>query len=107
MLSLDLARKLKAKGLKHKPEDGDVYWVSEVEEMMVIAGAFEPEDEDVWMPRLDQLLVEVERRGYRWEFVFNGDSYRFEVKYEGEWRDNIPENAVAEALSWLLWVRRS
>ena len=112
MLSLDLARKLKAKGLKHKPEDGDVYWVSEVEEMMVIAGAFEPEDEDVWVPRLDQLLAEVERQGYRWKLVFDGDSYYF--RFTGVWvprleccKYNAPEDAVADGLLCVIGVWRS
>lgn len=118
MILLELAGELKKAGLRHKPGDADEYWVAEVEEVMVVTGIFKPEDEDVWMPRLDQLLAEVEQRGYKWaasayvdgyyhfqlaKFVTDDNGYVYgEDMPRRSFFDKTFEDAVAKALLWIL-----
>lgn len=110
MISLELAQALKKAGLQHKPEDPDEYWVGEVEMVMVVDSAFSPEENDVWMPRLDQLLAEIERRGWDWWVIKDGPDggkwFRCRLNRDGEIPEictgNTTEEAVGRSLLWLL-----
>lgn len=65
--------------------------------------------EDAWIPRLDQLLVEIEKRDYFWILntqriciapkseILNYEGMLSEKIFEGE-----PEDAAADALLWVL-----
>jgi hypothetical protein len=113
MLSLELARKLKEAGLKPECADFELFWLSEVGEVMHVVG-YEPEPEDVWLPGLDRLLAEIERRG--WYVAIQKLDYGYEAflyenrQEEGPWLvwDNQAgpasswEDAAGEALLWIL-----
>jgi len=66
MISLPLAIELEVAGLKHKPEDGDLYWIEEAGTICIVNSGIVPEDGDYWLPTLDQLLAEIESRGWNW-----------------------------------------
>ena len=101
MISLDLAQKLKDTGLKWEPALGQSY-------KDVVEGG-------VWLPRLDQLLTEIERRMYDWSMTSNMD-IRPDVKPEyyaelynsdGDmvWeitKQNTATEAAGQALLWIL-----
>lgn len=118
--SLDKARTLKEAGLEWEPKRGD-FCVTEWGDILLIA---HDKDEYVnhclWLPRLDQLLAEIEKRGYGWKLsastypkVYLSYKYRLEltayirtngrdhITQESFWA-NSPENAAAEALLWIL-----
>lgn len=126
MLSLETARKLKGAGLKWKPSIGDQYRELLYEKLTQIYDA-DPINEyrikkSIWLPRLDQLLAEIEKRGYGYEltsypasyFAELGDSFPItyklklfdEVGLEKEFGDcaNVfsSEEAAAQALIWIL-----
>ena len=122
MISLEMAQRLKTAGLKWEPKFGDYYIIPAVFDegilqMMdirqVMSYQKNPEEWEesinsfVFAPRLDQLLAEIEKRGYTWSL---------ELTDEGKYVINIfkgaqgvcckiadsPEEAAAEALSWVL-----
>jgi len=66
MITLPLAIELEVAGLKHKPEDGDLYWIEEAGTICIVNSGIVPEDGDYWLPSLDQLLAEIESRGWNW-----------------------------------------
>lgn len=82
MLSLELARKLKEAGLVWEPQKGDLVYHSEAEESFnITAGDMEDYvqatriDKEyaysiaIFLPRLDQLLAEIEKRGWKYTLI--------------------------------------
>ena len=112
MISIDLAKKLKDAGLKPVCTDLELFWLAEVGEVMYAGAGYEPEPEDVWLPRLDRLLAEIERRGWEWVFYLDNGKFRkytLSIDNEDECRykkfiskSPKPENAVGAALLWIL-----
>lgn len=126
MISLELAKKLKEAGLEWEPQIGDMFYFKTFKDWGI--DAINSEDvnnnldetrdfieEGFWIlaPRLDQLLAEIERRGYWWS-IENGlaEYLCFFVKQDGKkfikqsfWA-NSPEEATAQALLWILESER-
>jgi hypothetical protein len=106
VLSLELARKLKDLGLNWQPEVGDTYWRNEADTLMLYCGA-DPAEDDVWIPRLDQLLTEIEKRYTGSIHIWNprDDRGKWAISLGGRFKvffaDDI-DNAAAQALLWLL-----
>lgn len=121
MLILETAKKLKAAGLKWEPQRGDWYYnhhgyvsgttttLDLLNEVTVLIQSISRDYANRtvhFAPRLDQLLAEIERRGYTWSL---------ELTDEGKYVINIfkgaqgvcckiadsPEEAAAEALLWI------
>jgi len=107
VLSLELAKKLKDSGLR--PEAGNVsfFWIAEVDEIMWVDPIYEPEDDDVWIPRLDQLLNEIEKRYTGSIHIWNprDDRGKWAISLGGRFKvffaDTL-EDAAGKALLWLL-----
>lgn len=107
MISLDLARKLKEAGLKPAHDECEQYWIAEVEEVMHVSREYAPEPDDIWIPRLDQLLKEIKKRYQGIIHIWNPEDDRgiWAVSIGGRfWLffDENVENAVARALLALL-----
>ena len=134
MISLEKAKKLKEAGLTWEPQEGDLVCHSEAEDYFYITT---DDMEDyvqatridkeyaysiaIFLPRLDQLLAEIEKRGYSWEMrtvIDESQSVRFNAKNIAywihvwktghiEWEDGFkraftsPSNAAASALLWI------
>ena len=140
MISLEKAKKLKEAGLGWEPQIGDMfYWQNGKDWGIVIdvsggdwwavfppdgkevAFCIEEADGFVSARRLDQLLEEIEKRGYSWEMrtvIDESQSVRFNAKNIAywihvwktghiEWEDGFkrtftsPSNAAASALLWI------
>lgn len=60
--------------------------------------------EMLWLPRLDQLLAEIEKTEYRWEITYRGGFYYVILPDRGKkyavWKGQLDELA-AEALLWI------
>lgn len=112
MLSLDLARKLRDAGLVWRLERGDMFhsedadgiYVADGDRMMDLEG-------DLWLPRLDQLLAEIEARGYeyRQEYkkAYGLNDYHCLISEKGKdkyfgWGADTPEEAAGLALLHIL-----
>jgi hypothetical protein len=119
MISLELARKLKEAGLEWEPQMYDFFTMIILEKPIIACVTdkwtldsvrkevleFKGERR-LFLPRLDQLLAEIEKRGYTWSL---------ELTDEGKYVINIfkgaqgvcckiadsPEEAAAEALLWI------
>ena len=135
MISLEKAKKLKEAGLGWEPQIGDMFYWQNGKDWGIIRLPSEDAnnnldeirdyiDEGFWIfaPRLDQLLAEIEKRGYSWEMrtvIDESQSVRFNAKNIAywihvwktghiEWEDGFkraftsPSNAAAEALLWIL-----
>lgn len=114
MISIETAKALK--GLEWKPKMGDWYYFGDSAENQSLV--INPSEKEVpegiyFAPRLDQLLAEIEKRGYIWAvdvLAYNEKiqgnavsvSKSFEWENEKEFRANTPEEAVAQALLWIL-----
>ena len=95
MISFEKAKALKEAGLKQEPKKGDC----------MSSG-------DMWLPRLDQLLAEIERRGYAWSLkLLNRPQYRVILYPKGLapggngssiFTADTPEDAAADALLLIL-----
>lgn len=122
MISLELAQKLRDAGLVWKPKAGDWYCFGNS-----LPGLF---DEDLldylnqraklftekytYLPRLDQMLAEIERRGGSWEMTSfveyspgDFDNPKCELIRKGDTRwftfeADTPEEAAGLALLWIL-----
>lgn len=122
MLSLETAKKLRDAGLGWNEINlGDfLYWQASINkwDIAVIENAdiIERKDETLgyiedsewtWLPRLDQILSEIEGRGYRYSIYVDADGM-YEVKIwaaEGVGKPfyaSKPEEAAAQALIWIL-----
>jgi hypothetical protein len=112
VISLDLAKKLKEAGLKPVCTDLELFWLAGVGEVMYAGPGYEPEPEDVWLPRLDRLLAEIERRGYRWHLypyklpINSKSTYACELAYGDNtffvYKGDTPEDAAGSALLAIL-----
>ena len=134
MISLEKAKKLKEAGLGWEPQIGDMFYWQNSKDWGIDALTSEDAndnldeirgyiDEGFWIfaPRLDQLLAEIEKRGYSWEMrtvIDESQSVRFNAKNIAywihvwktghiEWEDGFkraftsPSNAAASALLWI------
>jgi hypothetical protein len=125
MLELKTAVALKNAGLKWEPQLGDYFntfeclnngndapglWDEEIQTAYETPGADieNMQKGSLWLPRLDQLLAEVEKQGYVWDISLNpaqDEKYAcWIVNKDGHnclW-GNIPEEAAAQALLWIL-----
>lgn len=120
MISLEMARKLKEAGLEWEPQKGDLVYHDEAEESFnITAGDMEDFvqasriDKEyaysiaIFLPRLDQLLAEIEKRGYKWFAETDTERYFIrvvEIKKPNNFHvifSDSPANAAAEALLWI------
>lgn len=111
MISLETAKKLKEAGLKWEPEHGDWFHHNAFGHE-IVSNKFPPEkvtEGFIWLPRLDQLLSEVEKRGWYWSIYKDRmlDNYACFINQlaGGNGKQCIeksPEEATAEALIWIL-----
>lgn len=127
MISLELARKLKNAGLEWEPKILDVYteygdggelltnYIKPEKDISVLNFIMKHEPDNYFcLYRLDQLLTEIERRGWRYKLASNdygGHKYRVQLCVSNilnynRWGDgfyaNTPEDAAARALLWIL-----
>lgn len=131
MLSLETAKKLKEAGLRFSLKHGDQLYdeSGKVQEIHHISTcrkfvwmenglSIRELDKTVYIPRLDQLLAEIEKRGYRWDignlgyFRDDDDDDDDDVciglfdketrEYVAQFLGAIPEEVAAQALSWIL-----
>ena len=121
MISLETAKKLKEAGLEWEPKFGDYYKIPVVFEdgmtevmdiKQVMSYHKNPEEWEesinsfVFIPRLDQLLAEIERLGWKYE-LRNDEAgidyvcFVFSEGYNEYAHANTPTNAAAEALLWI------
>jgi hypothetical protein len=118
-ISVELAKKLKAAGLVWEPRAGDFYINSrflntvEIVNSGMVRATEILKDGYTWCPRLDQLLVEIERRGFRWGInnlgsfgdhdvsigLFNWEGRTY---IKGQFYTDTPEDTAAQALLWIL-----
>jgi hypothetical protein len=100
MISLELAQKLKAAGLKWEPKKHDfcgqkgfpcrIYSeLSEIEIKFYM-------DEFYWLPSLSQLLTEIEARGWKWGMDIWAGKCSMQVS-NGHKRFNLFDNTPEEA----------
>ena len=134
MISLEMAKKLKAAGLEWEPQIGDMFYWHNGKDWEIDALTSEDVndnldeirdyiDEGAWIfaPRLDQLLAEIEKRGYSWEMrtvIDESQSVRFNAKNIAywihvwktghiEWEDGFKRAFTSTsyaAASALLWI---
>lgn len=90
MLSLELARRLKLAGLAWEPQKGDQYKELSYERLTQIYDG-NPVYEyrvknSIWLPRLDQLLAEIEKRGWDIDLMhFAKNRDNTEVRDDPSW----------------------
>ena len=122
MISLETAKKLKEAGLEWEPKFGDYYKIPVVFEdgmtevmdiKQVMSYHKNPEEWEesinsfVFMPRLDQLLGEIEELGYKWFTETDTERYFIrvvEIKKPNNFHVvflDTPEEAAASALLWI------
>jgi len=134
MLSLETAKRLKDAGLKWEPQYGDImtsmydgfkdnsYVLDEYlvidKEFIEDYPALKPDELKefrkwaIFLPRLDQLLDEIEGRGYVWKLRSRADGKYFVALFgkndenylvQRYWAEaDSPEEAAAAALIWIL-----
>lgn len=120
--SLELSKKLKNAGLRWEPKEGDLFYpyspflrrhekrlaVCPFKEIISINVEADEKD-DIFAPRLDQLLAEIEKRGYRWDIgnledkpcigLFDWETREYVM---GLFYGETPTDAAGEALLWIL-----
>lgn len=116
MLSLELARKLKEAGFEWEPKFGDHYIIPAVFEeglhevmdtKQIMSYHKNPKEWEesirgfVFTPRLDQLLDEIEKRGYKWGLLYEGQISISKGTNYKTFDANSPEEATAQALIWI------
>lgn len=109
-ISLEKARALRDAGLQWEPKPGDCYFDGteiEVIPFPDIEDDYEYViaimDSHAWLPRLDQLLAEIEKRGYYPAlYCFGNGKYEIEFTTGLYFRGDTPEDAAADALLWIL-----
>jgi hypothetical protein len=125
MLSLEMAKKLKSAGLKWEPKQDDRVYCNEpgfIGKTGTICQAGYPflgtrvnialDDNSIAVfdsrklinaPRLDQILAEIEARGYGWGIDGLGYCQLFRSGYMVKVvRADSPEEAAAQALLWIM-----
>lgn len=129
-MKLETAQKLKDAGLPWMPELLDTYVFTKFEESgelsVCIPKTYESvnnlnglllidaEDETglLWLPRLDQLLAEIEKRGYFMDLSGPYNTGEWRIILGGSVSDphfyaDTPEEAAAQALLWILEQERT
>ena len=129
MISLETAQKLKDAGLKWEPQILD-YFRSHAFCTVPIICCFTDETsltrvrngqvggDLLWLPRLDQLLAEIEGQGYWWEInhrLVDGTVKKYKITISKKHRNGInygcitdsPTEAAAQALLWIYEQRRN
>ena len=120
MISLEKAKKLKEAGLGWEPQIGDMFYWQNGKDWGIDALTSEDAndhleetkdfiDEGAWIfaPSLEQLLVEIEKRGYGWKLEkFHAYNLRRMEIYKvndllGYFGGNSLEEAAASALLWI------
>lgn len=115
MITLDTARKLKDAGLVWRLERGDMFHSEDADGIYVADGDRMMDlEEDIWLPRLDQILAEIEGRGHVWDVfpvVIDGKvviTYACEVASMATMDSfkafgaDTPEEATGMGLLWIL-----
>lgn len=115
MISIETARQLKEAGLEWEPKIGDWYHVVRFDGTVVDNPSLVtdctcwPGDEDIWSPRLDQLLANARDRGYEIGLLpaYLAVVYQLDESEEGwlwlyEVEREKPDEAAAQALLWIL-----
>lgn len=117
MISLETAKSLKEAGMAWEPKFGDLFrWGGENQlvdkfdyRRARILSKREPGA--VWFPRLDQLLAEIENRGYGYSLFFKAGRTGIPPYEMHIWAEGFPQEvflatdcdkAVAKALLWIL-----
>ncbi|NPV93082.1 MAG: hypothetical protein HPY50_20130 [Firmicutes bacterium] len=137
MIEISASTKLKESGLEWEPKPGDYCAIrneadpeSETTEILLLynqmdlgagrvvyvgsnpanptpANRLHDLDTLVWMPRLEQLLSEIEKQGWEWT-ITSGGSFYLTQSYRGypirrvSFKHETPVGSAAEALQWLL-----
>lgn len=103
MLSLETARKLKDVGLKWEPQKGDQIFNPYYGEPE-ISTCPPPKAPNyiIWIPRLGQLLAEIEKQGWKWSIVPSRNRYRLILTTVKQFVADSPDEAAAAALIWIL-----
>jgi hypothetical protein len=127
LISLELAKRLKEAGLTWEPQIGDMFYWHNGKDWEIDALTSEDVngrldetrdfiEEGFWIlaPRLDQLLAEIEKRGFIWALDVSATNGNKVIGYamniatsldwedEEEFRSDSPEEAAASALLWIL-----
>jgi hypothetical protein len=64
-------------------------------------------EKDLWLPRLDQLLAEIEGQGWKWGLLFEGQiDVTSGNQHKSFYAADSPEEAAAQALLWIYEQRR-
>lgn len=128
MLSIETARKLKDAGLEWEPQVGDWFTTSNGDNMLVafqsvletqytkitngmddhfpnsrlLTGKEMLQEDFTWLPRLDRLLAEIEKRGYWW--LLRNDYCYIATEMDNGHNSyaDSPAEAAAQALLWIL-----
>lgn len=120
MIKLKTAQELKNAGLEWNMELGDFLYyeadgnwklsiidLGDIHDSMGAAQECCEDGQWIFVPRLDQLLAEIERRGYWWNLLKQDNGYLVVVgnerHTEGFAPADTPEEAAAQALLWILW----
>lgn len=114
MISLETAQKIRDAGLKWELQLGDIFSYGDPELFSIHRNGkerLEPPKhllvDAIHLPRLDQLLAEIEKRGWTWEAESQEDNGHYSVRvrqgniFNRTWADT-PEEAAAQALIWIL-----
>ena len=116
MISVELARELAEAGMAWKPQPGDWYkhdGYKKITENMwhgvpsLDLAYYLDNGNCVFCPRLDQLLAEIDGRGWDWSLFMDNAGYHINIRNSrGEEHECIwgatPEEAAAQALLWIL-----
>jgi len=125
MISIDKAKQLKSLGLQWNPKHGDWhkadYWPTPIlltidalrlndKEIKCVIENIKNRDDEVWLPRLDQMLDEIEKYNYTYSLIKVGGlgKYNMIIKLQGslnvssQFYHDTREDAVADALIFLL-----
>ena len=125
MISIDKAKQLKSLGLQWNPKRGDWhkadYWPTPIlltidalrlndKEIKCVIENIKNRDDEVWLPRLDQMLDEIEKYNYTYSLIKVGGlgKYNMIIKLQGslnvssQFYHDTREDAVADALIFLL-----
>jgi hypothetical protein len=88
MISLETAKKLKDAGLQWEPKEGDCWcngmWMAINYYLELVTGHLLVKKQAIWLPSLDQLLAEIEGRG------FDVDLMHFATNRENTGQINVP-----------------
>jgi len=135
MISLDMAKRLKEAGLKWVPQVGDWFRTEKLGPQVVYLGWMEvgndPETstdapvlcpaiiryrhaECIWLPRLDQMIQEIDQREFWWEIkhvLVDSNIKKYKARISKKHNTSIPEKifstttpdeSAALALEWIL-----